>query len=167
MQFSAHAVPAGTWLEWRTASEQHNAGFTVERSVPGADFVAVGHLIPGYGTTASQHTYSFLDADPPLESVLYYRLRQTDDDGSTTFSTVVPVAPLLVNALQVSPVPAQDELFVAGIPLNATVTLWNANGQALLRQQVQGTRAVLHVSQLPSGLYHVQVGTQHARFVKQ
>ena len=165
VQFSAQAVPAGVQVQWTTASELNNAGFTIERSSTGIEFEPVGRVI-GRGTTLSRHTYSYLDATPP-RSVLYYRLRQTDTDGAVTFSEIVTVSNLGVATLEVSPVPTEAVLKVSGVSLNAEVTIWSMRGQLVYRQAAQSSQVVVDVSNLAPGVYQVRAGTQYARFIKQ
>jgi hypothetical protein len=166
VQFSARALPVGVRLEWATATERNNASFTAERSSTGAAFVPVGQ-VAGQGTSSRSHTYSLVDADAPAVPLLYYRLRQTDTDGTATFSGLVTVVPLATTAvLELSPVPTEDVLVVNGVMPNEEVTVWNASGQVVQRQSATGPRVMLNVSQLPGGLYFVRAGKQRARFVK-
>lgn len=74
---------------WTTATELNNDFFTVERSRDGIVFHGIGEA-DGAGTSYAQHTYDFDDRDP-ITGLSYYRLRQTDFDGSSTLSRVVPV----------------------------------------------------------------------------
>lgn len=89
VEFAAQAEgPAAVRLRWATASELNNAGFVVERSLDGRAFQAVGSL-PGAGSSATAHTYTLLDQRLPAgATLLYYRLRQTDLDGTAHYAPV-------------------------------------------------------------------------------
>ncbi|RZK36928.1 MAG: T9SS type A sorting domain-containing protein [Hymenobacter sp.] len=87
--FSAAPQGAGVAVSWATASEQHNAGFEVQRSANGVDFATLG-AVAGMGTTSSTHAYRYVDAEP-LRTTAYYRLRQLDTDGTVAYSPVVAV----------------------------------------------------------------------------
>ncbi|MBL8010943.1 MAG: hypothetical protein JNJ64_10070, partial [Flavobacteriales bacterium] len=78
--------PASVRLSWATASEQDNAGFTVERSTDLEDWTAVAQ-VAGAGDAQTLLSYEALD-DPAPPALLYYRLRQTDLDGGSTLSAV-------------------------------------------------------------------------------
>ncbi len=93
LDFAARAEgPAAVRLNWATASEIDNAGFTVERSLDARTFVAVG-TVAGAGNSTVRRDYSLLDARlPGGATLLYYRLRQTDLSGSFSFSPVRSVA---------------------------------------------------------------------------
>jgi hypothetical protein len=71
-------------LTWRTASESDNRGFEVQRSSNGTDWRPLG-FVPGSGTSTSPQHYDFYDNDPAF-GMNYYRLRQMDFDGNTSFS---------------------------------------------------------------------------------
>lgn len=76
-------------LAWATASEQDNDYFTVERSADGLTFADILR-VDGAGNSIQRLDYT--DVDPwPLNGWNYYRLRQTDFDGATTTSAIVPV----------------------------------------------------------------------------
>ena len=73
-------------VRWATASEKNNASFTVERSADGRTFGGISKVL-GAGTTQVRSNYEVLD-EKPLPNTSYYRLRQTDLDGSTSYSPV-------------------------------------------------------------------------------
>jgi len=88
---SFSAVPNGADLElnWTTATEINNQGFDVERMSVGGVFEKVGY-VPGFGTTTEPKSYSFIDSK--IGSGNYsYRLKQTDFDGSFSFSNTIEV----------------------------------------------------------------------------
>jgi hypothetical protein len=90
LHFNAEAVgPSSVEMHWATASEQDNAGFAVERSQDLEQWTVVAH-VAGAGDAQTTMHYEALDAQAPA-SVLYYRLRQSDLDGTATLSEVVPV----------------------------------------------------------------------------
>ncbi len=90
LSFTAQAISDNlVETRWATASETNNDYFTVERSVNGFDFENVG-FVTGAGNSISTLHYAYAD-DAPYSGVSYYRLRQTDFDGTFTFSNVVAV----------------------------------------------------------------------------
>jgi hypothetical protein len=76
-------------LSWVTATEQENDHFTIERSSDGVTFEDVLR-IEGAGNSTTQRRYDAVD-EKPLSGVSYYRLRQTDWNGTQTVSEVVVV----------------------------------------------------------------------------
>ncbi len=76
-------------LKWATVSEKDNSHFIVERSSNGVSFEEVTTL-KGKGNSYSLHTYQSVDTKP-YSGITYYRLKQTDWDGTFTYSDIVAV----------------------------------------------------------------------------
>jgi hypothetical protein len=76
-------------LAWQTATEINNDYFTVQRSVNGVDFEDVFEQ-DGAGNSNSIRSYNGIDPSP-YGGVSYYRLKQTDFNGTFTYSEIVPV----------------------------------------------------------------------------
>jgi hypothetical protein len=77
------------YLLWETATETNNSFFTVERSTNGKDFSLVGIVkseAPG-GNSSSKLRYHLIDPNVS-HGMYYYRLKQTDLDGISTYSAV-------------------------------------------------------------------------------
>lgn len=89
IDFSAKPEGAMVRLNWATASEYENALFTVERSRYGVEFERVVD-VPGAVFSNVLLTYSDLDITP-YGGLSYYRLKQTNTDGTFTYSAIVPV----------------------------------------------------------------------------
>lgn len=93
--FKANITSPGKQMQvickWATASEINNDHFTIERSSDNKTFEAIGN-VQGKGNSVVRSEYAFTD-EKPLRSVSYYRLKQTDFDGTSTFSAVQVVDP--------------------------------------------------------------------------
>lgn len=77
-------------LNWVTQSELNNDFFEVERlNFFNDSFDQIGYL-PGNGTSTEVHQYSFFDY-APANGKNYYRLKQTDFDGTTSYSELAAV----------------------------------------------------------------------------
>lgn len=74
---------------WATASEINNDFFTIERSNDGVHFEVLA-MIKGAGNSISLLNYSFIDSSP-LSGTSYYRLTQTDFNGTQSSSQIVSV----------------------------------------------------------------------------
>ncbi len=168
--FEAYTAGNAVELYWRTASETNNDYFTVERSVSGENFVALG-TVRGQGTTAQVNEYTFIDYQP-LNGTAYYRLRQTDFDGTFTFSHIVAVTFTVsaMPAIAVFPNPAGKSGFtvratgLSPAPESLTAVVYTLQGRAL--QQLKLTRNnqgslecyVVPDAGLPPGIYVVKAG---------
>lgn len=74
-------------LNWATASESNNKGFVVERSKDVKKWDSTGFVI-GVGNSTSVRPYEFMDKGLE-EGQYFYRLKQVDLDGKSTFTNVV------------------------------------------------------------------------------
>lgn len=168
------AAPDGREVRcsWATATEQDNDFFIVERSADGSFFEDIGE-VDGAGTSGSTLHYAFMD-HAPLPGLSYYRLRQTDFDGSDVLSAIVPVwmeegagdPPLVL-----WPNPAHEVLNIVGTAAGERVTLWDGSGRRVLDADLSnGGTTVLDVSGLPEGVYLLRTGAsgheQVARFMR-
>jgi len=70
-------------LDWKTAQEQNNKYFSIERSTDGINFTLLGK-VNGRGTTNEPGSYQLIDFSP-VDGINYYRLSQTDFDGNTSY----------------------------------------------------------------------------------
>jgi hypothetical protein len=86
--FNANLIDRKVQLKWTTQAEINNSYFTVERSRDNVNFEAIGR-VNGSGTTSETHNYGYFDTNP-YPGISYYRIRQTDYDGTTeTFPSQV------------------------------------------------------------------------------
>lgn len=76
-------------ISWSTASEKNNDFFTIERSRELGNWEIVTK-IDGAGSSNSILSYSVYDLSPYTD-ISYYRLKQTDYDGSFEYSKIVSV----------------------------------------------------------------------------
>jgi hypothetical protein len=77
-------------LKWKTATEVNNMGFDIERSRDGNLYETIGH-VKGSGTTTELSQYSFIDQSLNGSGITYYRLRQIDYDGTSSYSQIIEV----------------------------------------------------------------------------
>lgn len=85
--FAAFCKEKYILLEWETASERNNDYFVIERSIDGIHFISVG-TVQAVGNSTTPQNYQFEDFQVNSGKV-YYRLKQIDDDGQYSYSSVV------------------------------------------------------------------------------
>ncbi|RPI73148.1 MAG: T9SS C-terminal target domain-containing protein, partial [Ignavibacteriales bacterium] len=82
-------------LNWSTSTEINNRGFYIERRIIANDLEGDWNAISfkeGRGTTTEITNYSYTDDVNDLNAeIIKYRLKQTDFDGSYTYSNVATV----------------------------------------------------------------------------
>jgi len=87
--FDAKCTGTGVLLTWQTASESNNSKFTIERSEDGYNWTTAAS-VDGAGNSITLKNYYYTDKIVS-DSILYYRLSQTDFDGVSKYSAVVSV----------------------------------------------------------------------------
>lgn len=153
-------------VKWSTASELNNDYFTVERRHEHAEQFEALASIPGAGTTNLEQHYRYEDyAIGP--GTWYYRIKQTDFDGSYSYSSVKSVTVSGKGFWQVYPNPSGgDELNIrftaADFNKTAVVTVLDAQGKRMHIEQatVQSLDVPVRLTQkLPAGIYFVIIRT--------
>ncbi len=96
--FTARYADGAAVLEWLTATEVNNSGFSIERLAATSDLGSMRlwqriGFVTGNGTTTEAQSYAFIDPRPEeaadSEGLVHYRLRQIDYDGTAeTFPEV-------------------------------------------------------------------------------
>lgn len=120
-------------LEWVTESEENNDYFTIEYAKDGKNWQELS-ILSGNGTTHKRQYYTFEDHNKYSGTQIYYRLKQTDYDGSYSYSELV-VLPLLgtqATDIVVAPNPVRSTFQVLtsfDTPIVA-MELYNAIGQS-------------------------------------
>ncbi|MDP4115492.1 MAG: T9SS type A sorting domain-containing protein [Bacteroidota bacterium] len=82
-------------LNWKTATEIKNYGFTVERKTEKTEWLKIG-FVKGNGNSNSPKEYTFNDK-PFGESKYQYRLKQIDIDGKFTYYNSIEVTMVPIN----------------------------------------------------------------------
>ena len=145
-------------LSWTTAAEKGNLGFEIEKNTEGGTFEKIG-FVKSKGDAATPTNYTFSDNN--FTKTAYYRLKQTDLNGQTTFSKIVTIENDTKNdVISVFPNPIlrgsllNIELANNTVSENIKVEIYNLNGQ--LMQQQRGV-APLQTEAWKSGVYIVKI----------
>lgn len=88
--FGAHAKGTGVNIDWSTSQELNSDYFQVERSADGSSNWSVVATVNGSGNSQVVKKYNAFDASP-LAGVNYYRLKQVDNNGKSSYSNTVAV----------------------------------------------------------------------------
>lgn len=151
-------------VDWSTASEHNNASFTVERSRDGSDFLPMT-IVPGAGNSSAMVHYSWVD-DAPARGLAYYRLKQTDQNGTSTYSDLVPVHCVHWEDLSIFPNPAATGFYVDLVSQNSTdpveLELQNVTGQLILQRLYPiavnvPARIPVNIQGVSEGVYFVRL----------
>jgi uncharacterized repeat protein (TIGR01451 family) len=153
-------------VTWNTLSEINSDYFTVERSIDGNSFDALGN-VTSKGGINTKTAYDFNDKKEVQEGVvtLYYRLKMVDKNGASFYSDKVSVSlPTGDLAISVFPNPAKSELNVSYYLKEAsdvTLRVTNITGKEVYSTEVKGGQllqnAKVNVSNFPTGVYFLSI----------
>ena len=150
-------------LKWTTASEQDNHYFTIEKSRDASEWSAIG-TVPGAGNSSSMINYSFIDDG--AQGLGYYRLRQTDINGTTTVSNTIAAGCGTDNGTAI--VNAWDDGTYLNLVVSSTLdavydlTLMDAQGKVMTTRASQvintgSTTLRVDKRDIATGIYMVQL----------
>ena len=147
-------------LAWITSLERNNQGFLIERSKDLKLFEKVGQVNEVAANSNALKTYRFVDTTP-YAGTSYYRLSQTDLDGTTKVFPAVSVV-VRQDAYGIFPNPVRDGQFTLNLdePLTALVKLYTADGHAVSLHKAGSTASSLMLKAaqpLPVGVYVLTV----------
>lgn len=173
LSFDAFVENGVVRLSWKTISELNNDNFKVERSVDGLTWKEIEE-IPGAGTSSQLLEYSAVD-ERPLKGLSYYRVKQTDYDGTTSYTPI--------RAIRIGSNAYNDQLFVYPNPTMGEITIeieegeltgvfiLNAEGIPVNRYPITTEKAkqkkiVIDLSQLSEGLYFIKANNSIKKIYK-
>ncbi len=151
-------------LFWTTASEYNNDYFTLEKRGRDGKFEAIG-TIRGNNISNEMITYDFLDTKP-FSGENYYRLTQTDFDGSITVHKTIVIDFKSSKTVEVFPNPVRDGFlyvnFYTEKENEVDMRIFNINGVLVYQQRIasepgQTNAQSLQVHTLPEGMYVLQI----------
>ena len=146
-------------LNWATANEQNNAGYEVERSNNARNWTSLG-FVDGKGennNSSSPLDYSFTDV-APLSGINYYRLKQTDLDGSYEYSRYVTVQfNENIRELTLYPNPATQGKITLKVSEGTmqNCKIYSVSGIEIMSKNL--TSDEVDISSLPAGMYILKV----------
>lgn len=161
VSFTAEAGDDKVHFEWTTASETSNSFFTVERTTDGQVFTGI-EVVPGSGSTSAYSTYSAVD-ESPVNGTSYYRLKQTDLDGSSSWSSLVAVNMQEEGIVAwIDPNSSNNliEVYISDDAMPVTIEVMDVTGRTVLMRTAQPGTTLVQVDThpLPNGVYLVRAG---------
>ena len=177
LSFVGEVKTEGNNLKWITATEINNDYFTLQHATDGINFTDIATL-NGNGNSNTAHAYQFLHKQAP-SGVSYYRLMQTDFDGTTQQAGLVTLVrgEIAFGITQTYPVPAKD---VVNVQFNSNqnntvhVSVYDVAGKLMATQSATATKGSntlqIDVANYAAGMYFVTLNngndTATVRIVK-
>ena len=134
VDFTAKLVDDKVLINWKTASEINNAFFKVERTLDGTHYTTVAKLT-GAGNSSQTNFYYAVDNNPEA-GISYYRLTQTDYDGTETIFPAIAVKISLLHNIVIYPNPSNGNTTYIVFPNNifeeASIEVTDLAGKTVL-----------------------------------
>ncbi|MCF2490839.1 right-handed parallel beta-helix repeat-containing protein [Dyadobacter sp. CY347] len=142
-------------ITWKV-QETDVASYSIHKSLDARRFEVIGKL---EGVGDGMHEYRFNEA-LPLTGTAYYRISQTDIDGTTTYSKIVTLSSeAKADPSSVYPVPARKDVYLIvkkAVQEKETLTLTDLSGRSLKVQKLQTGTNKIDVSNLQMGIYLIR-----------
>jgi hypothetical protein len=163
-------------LAWTSETETNNSYYTIEHTTDGINYTVLTQ-VKGAGNSSTPHNYSSVDPSPE-NGLNYYRLSQTDFDGTTTYLGIVPVTVnIYVSGVKAFPNPAKNKCIVS---YNDTknesfqFSVYDCTGREISSAPADAAPGInsfeVDVSKFPAGMYFVSFPVNglvvRTRFIK-
>lgn len=153
-------------VEWEVGSVVNHSHFEVESSEDGILFT---NLVNVHPQDAEGTLYQYTDANSKSDN--YYRLRQVDIDGKTSYSKVInSINPCASHdeRLVIYPNPVMDKLYYSSSGEFHTVNIMTLEGKIL--QTIKDSDQVIDLIELKNGMYLIEFlsteGSLTRKFIK-
>lgn len=160
-------------LNWTTSMEKDNDIFTIERSETGHQFTTLG-IVNGKGNASINNYYLFQD-NSPVEGDNYYRIKQTDFDGKSTYSKTIRVTAANTASaglkLYPNPIVIGQQLTLENATLRnkkVAVAIISVTGSVVRQDQAvfgSDSRYRLQISNLTRGSYFLRIQDGDRKFI--
>ncbi len=160
-----------TELDWKTGVELNNDHFVVERRHESeVAFTQIAQVAASSNGQAKLHDYDYDDYDVIKSGVYYYRIKQVDRNGLSSYSRVISIKVETKRDLSMSiyPNPTDEQLIVElglGEDSDLEVRVFDEAGKNVLTNPFGGFRKagnyrdVLNTQVLIPGQYNLQIKT--------
>lgn len=161
-------------LYWKTASEINAQSFVIERSNNGIEFNSIGEVL-AKGSDTKETAYFYTDNNVQ-NNTNYYRLKQTDKNGSYEYSKIIVLKTneKRLELTNIYPNPANDKLFLktySGIFQKMGVQIMDIQGRVVIALQpislsIGETISSVDVSKLKAGVYLIKMIGSNEQTIK-
>lgn len=153
-------------LSWATVSETNNDYFIIEKRHENGTFFPIGE-VDGAGNSEDLRTYQWTDRSEHSYKN-YYRLRQVDINGTSSFSDVIEVDVPKGSLLQVYPSPTSGIVHLHSIITEPQKVFISDITGKLLQEQIFHFTATqtdfkLDLSNYTDGVYFIQIFDEHGK----
>lgn len=157
-------------VTWSTATETNSDYFTIERSVNGTDFTAIGS-VNAAGTSTTLKSYVFTDLNP-LRGTGFYRLSQTDIDGQKQYVGIKRIENVFVKTFEVKALSDNPGKLVLQINTSShgrfNLKVYDLNGRKLTNESFSISSGLSNKEvKLKAGVYIWEIRNENGEAMQQ
>lgn len=162
VDFEAKASNDAVELKWTTATEINNDYFTVQRATENGEFEAIA-TVDGAGNSNELIDYTFVDYSAPAGQNVYYRIKQTDFDGTTSYSWILDITNKEDIIAKVYPSPAKrgEKVTVQSSVENVNVSMYDMQGNQILSEKMNHNQFDVYTNDLKPGMYFIKLQSEN------
>jgi len=154
--FGVQPLAHANLLQWSSLTESNNTGFEVQQSVGNPNgFAKIGFVgsKAKNGNSQAEIRYSFEDKGPVNGAVVYYRLKQIDMDGRSSYSAIRTIkAGMGSAALQAYPNPSGGSITIqSGLVGKQKILLLDQHGAVV--RSLEDVAGPIKINGLKTGIY--------------
>lgn len=175
IEFKADCDNAQRNIYWTTATETNNHYFTIEKSIEGVEFKEIGKImsLADAGNSTSTIKYNYIDNNNVLGD--YYRLKQTDFDGSFEYSQIIynKCEEENVSSVDLYPNPSKGifNVLLTGLEnQNIYITVIDHVGKKIFERNIIGEpttqKETFDLTDFAKGIYYVNIVTDKEKFTQ-
>jgi hypothetical protein len=166
LYFNGATLAKDNLLEWATASEQNNKQFDVERSLNGSSFSRIGVVnAVGNSNATSKYQYTDYNIDKLNSAVMFYRLKQTNVNGSFKYSNIIRLTyntNVITNSM-VYPNPTQGLITITvgdKALVGSVAILYDVNGLQLEVIKITNNSQTINMGKYVNGTYFIKLNNK-------
>lgn len=155
--FSGRFVPkTGVEINLTTAQEVNNDKIILERAIDANQFTTI-ETVDGQGNSSSETNYTFIDENPNNGNN-YYRIKQIDYDGTSTYSDVISVnvPAKYENRLELFKI-SNNRYKLKSVKNTVDVEVFNINGQKIMNKIGLRENDEIDLQELNAGMYIIRL----------
>lgn len=166
LSFTGECTGTAIQLHWKTVSEHNNHYFTIEHSADGKRWemlekITAKNLITGAG-------YSSTDEKNRYGSIHYYRLKQTDFDGTSRCFNILKVesCAIIAEEAEIYPNPSAGvfRIQLTGVADSAVpIVIYNSSGKEMMKGHADEE---FNLGEMPAGIYFCYLNLPSGSIVK-
>ncbi len=151
-------------LDWTVGDEVNNDHYDIERSIDGVNFSKIG-TVAGNTSSFTHVAYSFVDNNNVPTGKVYYRIKEVDNNGKSSYSKVVIINSDVQSNLWYSTVTGSNlKVYLKSDIGKTTISVHDISGKVLYNQRIEnaltGQLLSIPVNQFAKGVYILKVDSE-------